>query len=145
MAQRCGIIIQQVGGQLRIQLDPAPACAGCAGACGLLGAAVRRHRECHVIQLPAGTGEFKAGDRVQLQTDDRQLLLASFFTYVLPLGGLLAGAVIGQGLSANAGDSATAAGAGLGLLAGLSLLRWAGRHAIPRIRLASAILPPAPQ
>jgi len=80
----------------------------------------------HRLQVVLNDGVAKPGDRVTLSLDESVILRGALLAYLLPLGGLLVGAVCGQVAGAESG---AVAGAGLGFL-----LAWAGARLLaPRI------------
>jgi len=114
------------GRVVSIQADEAlvrlPAPEGC-GKCGSRGGCSGAQER--VLRLPAG--DLQAGDEVTLATTEGALHRGILAAYVMPALAIIAGAVLGQ---INFGtDEAAVAGAGLGLAAGLLLLRLLGRGA----------------
>ena len=71
----------------------------------------------HRLRVALNDGIPKPGDRVTLSLDESVILRGALLAYLLPLGGLLLGALFGQLAAAEAG---AVAGAGLGFL-----LAWA--------------------
>lgn len=119
-------MISTRGRVISIQADEAlvslPAPEGC-GKCGSRGGCAGAKER--VLRLPAGG--LHPGDEVTLSTSAGALQRGVLTAYVMPALTLIAGAVIGQ---INYGtDEAAVAGAGLGLAAGLLLLRLFGRRA----------------
>ena len=64
---------------------------------------------------------FQVNDEVEISVPERALLSGALWVYLMPLAALLAGMVLASHWYAS--DTAAAAGAGAGLLAGLGLLR----------------------
>lgn len=99
---------------------PAPEGCGKCGSRGGCGGARER-----TIQVPAQG--LQAGEEIALSTTAGALHRGVLAAYVMPAVALMAGAVAGQILYGS--DGAAVAGAGLGLAAGLLLLRLLGRGA----------------
>jgi sigma-E factor negative regulatory protein RseC len=115
------------GGIVEVVVGRQSACGSCAakGGCGTsLLAAWFPRRELR-FALPNAVGALP-GDTVVLGLDERQLQRGSLLLYALPLGGLLLGAIGGEGLfAANAwpGELGGIAGGLLGLIAALWWVR----------------------
>jgi sigma-E factor negative regulatory protein RseC len=99
-----------------------PAPEGC-GKCGSRGGCAGARER--IIHLPAEG--LHAGDEVTLTTSEGALHRGVLTAYVMPAVAIIVGAVAGQILYGT--DEAAVAGAGLGLAAGLVLLRLLGRSA----------------
>ena len=63
------------------------------------------------------------GDQVVVGVDEKALLVSSLAVYGIPLVLVLAGAIVGTLLAPSGGDAWPLAGAGLGLFAGILLLK----------------------
>ncbi|MEW5725682.1 MAG: SoxR reducing system RseC family protein [Thermodesulfobacteriota bacterium] len=146
MMTETALVVQTQGRRARVRVQRNEACASCAaaGACQAMGGG--KEVEVEVINfLPA-----KEGDRVELCLPETSFLKASTITYMVPLAGLILGALLGQLLALTTGgpaDALTIAGAALGLAAAAAVvLRYNRRFVsderyIPRV---IRILPPAP-
>lgn len=110
--ERSGTVIGSAHGMTRICLESAPTCSGCGsrGTCKS-GAAKEQIVE---VRLPALA---QPGAQVTLTLPESSVVLAALLGYLLPVVGLLLGAVIASGLFA--GDLSAVLGAAGGFLAGL--------------------------
>jgi sigma-E factor negative regulatory protein RseC len=124
----CPAIVTHIEGDLALveAASMGTACGRCneAGGCasGLLGQTLRPKR---MYRLPNHIGA-AVGDRVVVCVAEGAVLRAALLAYLLPLSLLLAGAAIGTVLTHD--DVVALAGAGIGLAAGLALLRWKQRR-----------------
>lgn len=112
-----------------VRPGPADLCAACAGSgrCGavalgrLFGESGQRFR---VID-PLGV---RPGERIVVGVAGGLLWRAAVWAYLLPLAGLLSGAVLGTGLWPAKPDAGGLSGATLGLILALGALRWRSRE-----------------
>lgn len=123
-------MIKEMGRVLEIKDDEAvvlvrrsSACEGCSakGVCHTFGGAGKDAR----ISVENRIGAH-AGDEVEIGIEEGSLVLASFIVYILPIGALFLGAVLGGALSEYIGISKGGASAFMGLLAlilGLIIIR----------------------
>lgn len=125
LVERAGQVVGFERGQALVRVENASAC----GSCGSRGACASGAKAAPVIRmaLPAGT---QVGDRVAMAMPAASVAQAAVLGYLLPPACLLAGAIVGEG--AYGGDAAAAAGAGLGLIAGLLLARLISHFALGR-------------
>lgn len=116
------VVVRLEGEDAFVEVCDDASCGHCASrhACMSMGPArgPRLHR------LPNTVGA-RVGDAVVLVVPDGALLKAALLTYLWPALLTIAGAAAGATLG---GDVETAAGAGIGLAAGLASLRMAGRR-----------------
>lgn len=114
--ERHGTVVGLANGLAHIRLERDAACSGCGshGSCATGNAAPR------VIEL-AVPEHTRLGDWVSVSTPASSVALAALIGYLLPPVCLLLGAVVAA--STDAGDPAAVLGAGIGLLAGLLLVR----------------------
>jgi len=85
----------------------------------------------YVLALPGDKGieHYRIGDQVLLSIPEEVILRGSFVAYLLPLLGMLSGALAAVTWWPGAGDPAAIAGAVAGLLLGYGMVRWHGvRH-----------------
>lgn len=132
-------VVSVVGPRARVTCLDRSSCSACgsAGRCALNWFA---SSGCVSLEIPAGAGlseNLQPGDTVVLSIGDGELLRAAARAYLLPLVGLLVGALAADGL-AQAGDG-TAFGAALaGAAAGGWLSRALARRKPPRFAVSLA-------
>ncbi len=113
---RTGRVVAAEGDSLRVCFDRPEMCASC-GKCGVHGV----HQELVTVE-----GKASAGNWVQVEMPDAQVVKVSLIAYVIPLAGLMIGLVIGQNVL---GTDLWAAVLGIALLgAGLLAVRLLDRH-----------------
>ena len=114
-------VVKSYGNRARVEVIRSEACGSCGAkhACHALSGDPRMEVEV-INHLRASEG-----DRVELVLPESSLLKASFYTYGVPLGGLMGGAIIGQLLAgplgwpdANASIIMALIGLGFGLVRG---------------------------
>lgn len=88
--EQYGQVIENRGETARVSLQRHLACASC-GKCAALGGSKRRQVTIEALN-PL---KVEAGRRVMLESDDRQVLFIAFMLYIVPLGGLVAGILLG--------------------------------------------------
>ena len=131
-AERQGEVVECVGQRARVCVAPAAGCLRCAEGrgCGqgLLGAmrGAPAHGEFWVT-VPGGEG-VTPGDRVLLRMRPSALVAGAALVYMVPLLGLLLGALLAEGLVGSSEGVTTAAGIA-GLAGGLLLVRHRLRNA----------------
>lgn len=135
--ERQGWVIECAGQRARVRVQPAQGCPRCAAGegCGqgVIGAMRGESRPVDFwITVPEGE-RVSPGDAVMLTMAPSALVAGSALVYLLPLAGLVLGAILGQGLTAGSEAVTTMAGA-VGLVGGLLLSRawlrrgrWLGR------------------
>ena len=116
IVERQGTVVGFADGLAQISLEPDPDCSGCASraSCASGSAAPKLIR----MALP---GPSRLGDQVTISTPSSSVALAALTGYLLPPLFLLLGAL--GAASCYSGDLAAVLGAGLGLFAGLLLVR----------------------
>ena len=116
IVERQGTVVGFAHGLAQISLEPEPGCSGCASraSCASGSAAPKQIR----MALP---GNPRLGDAVTISTPASSVALAALTGYLLPPLFLLLGAL--GAASCYSGDLAAVLGAGLGLFAGLLLVR----------------------
>jgi len=114
--ERHGTVVGLAHGLAHIRLERDAACSGCGshGSCATGSAAPK------VIEM-AAPGSLRIGDLVSVSTPASSVALAALIGYLLPPLFLLLGAIAAA--SRYAGDLAAVLGAGIGLVAGLLLVR----------------------
>lgn len=112
VVERDGIVIGAHAGLARIRLEPAPGCSGC-GSRGTCASAAGKQQIVE-IRLPEPA---PPGARVTLTLPESSVAVAAVLGYLLPIVGLLLGAV--NATLVFAGDLAAVIGAVCGLLVGL--------------------------
>lgn len=131
MLEAEGIIIRSEGDDAIVETSRVSACGSCSsnGSCGttafnqLLGAKISSFK----VLNPIGAD---VGDRVVIGLEESALLKSSTLLYLIPLALLFAGAVAGRILApASMEDLYSAAGAGVGLVAGFFALKLATARA----------------
>lgn len=86
----------------------------------------------------------RVGDRVLLGVEPHALLWASLITYLLPLAGLIGGALLGE-LIGGGGDAFTIAGAVLGVVLAVAAGRYLTRRSPVRALLQPQLLKRLPE
>lgn len=113
--EQYGIVTEAKGETAFVSLQRHLACGNC-GKCGLLSGAKKREVTVEVLN-PI---EAESGQRVVVESDDRHILFISFFLYIVPLIGLVAGIFLWLNAAARLGLSGdqdlTAVGVGLALM-----------------------------
>ncbi len=114
--EQYGLIIENKGETAMVNLQRHLTCENC-GRCGILSGSNRRE----IIVEALNPIKAEEGQRVTIESDDRQILFISFMLYLVPIGGLLAGILIwtriAEKLSLNGNQDLAAAGFGLALMA----------------------------
>ena len=123
-----GVVKELKGERARVTTQRGAACADCGTrhACKALGGS----DEAEITAL--NRAEAKVGDVVELVLPEKALLWASVMVYLLPVVGLLIGAILGNAYHRELGlgaDGAAALGALCGLAVGLSGTWLASRRA----------------
>ncbi len=123
-----GIVLSVDGDRVRVEVTRSAMCAHCEnqGTCNALGSSPKS-----VVSAvnEAGAGE---GDLVEISMTESRVLKAAALVYLVPVAGLVIGAMLGDayagalGLSADAGSGL---GAVAGIAAGLSVTTIAARRA----------------
>lgn len=121
MTESEAVVARIDGGFALVELCSDASCGQCGSrhACGV---SMDDGRGPKLFRLPNTIGA-KAGDRVMLTVPAGAVVKAAALSYLVPVLTALAGAATG---TAWQGDLGALAGAGVGLLAGLTLLRVAG-------------------
>lgn len=128
MIEASGEVLAARDGYARVRVRSMSDCAHCRAGqgCGralLAGLGGDHHR---VVKAVNHSGAV-AGDAVTVELREGVVMAAALWLYALPLGGVIAGAVLAH-WSAG-GDAATLAGAGLGLIVSLTATRGFTRSA----------------
>lgn len=112
VVERSGTVIGMDAGVARVRLAPAPGCAGCGsrGAC----ASAAAKPQIVEVRLPSAT---TVGSEVTLSIPESSVVLAALLGYLLPIVGLMVGAVAAIGFVDS--DLSAVIGAGAGFLLGL--------------------------
>ena len=141
-----GVVVEVTDGGVWVQTQRQSGCQSCSsqGSCGVgvLSKALNRrhHRVWAATDIPLA-----AGDQVQLVLPASALVQASLLMYLLPLVGLIGGAIVAQQLFSAVGASVLGAALGFGLpLFGLYRLPvWLARrgHFAPRVERVDWRLP----
>lgn len=111
MATEKGIVTQIGPGTALVRTLPSEACAGCPS-CGTCNSQ-REDTEVEVINEVGA----KIGDRILIDIKTSAFLKATFLLYVLPIIGLLAGAMLGVQAAAYYGYDSSACSAAFGFAA----------------------------
>lgn len=124
MIEEQGVVVALDGDYARVQTLRGGACGGCSadGACGtsLLDRFLGRRT---VLLRARNAGGAAVGDRVLVGVSESGLVRAAMAAYLVPVGGLLIGAVAGQWVGGVAGDLWSLVGALSGFLLALFWLR----------------------
>jgi sigma-E factor negative regulatory protein RseC len=126
MFKELGVVERTMGGKALVRVERSSACESCEsrGSCGMEGGKEIR------IEVPNILGA-KEGERIELSMPTGSLLKASAAVYLVPVGGLLVGAILGEGFSSLLGlgpGASTGAGALTGLILGLGLVVFFDRR-----------------
>ena len=114
--ERRGDVIGLADGLATIRLERAPACSGC----GSRGTCASGNAAEQIIQMPVPE-RTRLGDQLTVSLPSASLTLAALLGYLLPPVSLLLGAI--SAATCFEGDAAAVLGAGVGLAAGLLLVR----------------------
>ena len=122
VVERRGIVISTQAGVARVRLSPADGCTGCGSRSSCASAAAKP--QIVEVLLPETA---LAGSEVTLTLPESSVLLAALLGYLLPVVGLLAGAIAAVGLFSS--DLSAISGAGVGFILGLvGVRRLSGTH-----------------
>lgn len=115
--ERPGVIVEEKGDTAVVRIQRHLSCEGCGRCGGILGKADQHELVVKVLNpVKARTGQ-----RVLVESDDRQVIFVSFMLYIVPLAGLIAGIFLWLNLAdylgLAGGQDLAAAGAGFGLMA----------------------------
>lgn len=133
MNVREAIVLRVEGRDAVVRVARQNGCGRCseAGGCGTSLMGQLFGQECSTYRAPNVVGA-QPGDAVEVSVPDRGPLTAALLVYVLPLAGLLGGALLGQILAG--GDGAIALGGLAGLVAGFGAgLGWSRRARTQRL------------
>ena len=115
--ERAGLIVATKGKTAMVRLQRHVSCAGCGRCGGLLGSAERRDL---IVEVDNTIGA-AVGQRVVVESDDRQVIFISFMLYMVPLAALVAGILLwpllARSLSLGGNQDLFAVGAGFLLMA----------------------------
>jgi sigma-E factor negative regulatory protein RseC len=87
--EQYGQVIEKKGETASVDLQRHLACASC-GKCGILSGSNKRRITVEALN-PINA---EVGQRVLLESDDRQIIFISFMLYLVPLAGLLGGIIL---------------------------------------------------
>lgn len=114
--EQYGLVIESLNETAIVSLQRHLICESC-GRCGLLSGSNKRDITVEALNPIKA----KEGQRVVLESDDRQVLFISFMLYLVPLGGLVAGILLWLGIAPFLGlegnQELVAAAAGIALMA----------------------------
>lgn len=130
MIEQTGKVVRVVGDRVWVEAEQRSSCGDCSAkmGCGhaLIGKALGGRL--NTVQVRAALG-VQTGDCVVLGVREDALLRSSLAVYLLPLAGLILGAVVGTALFVNGGDLPALLGGGLGFAAGMWWVRGFGGRA----------------
>jgi sigma-E factor negative regulatory protein RseC len=144
MMRRTARVVAVCGDAVWVEALADAGCEGCAspGSCGNIPAAQRGPLRVRV-PLDADAPAPPLDALVEIGMPEACVLRAAALNWLLPLGGLLGGAVIGERMFAQAGsDIASMAGALTGLCSAMMAARVLGRRADAAPELLQAITAP---
>jgi sigma-E factor negative regulatory protein RseC len=96
---RVGTVIEAKGDTALVQVQRHMSCENCGRCGGFLGNEDRRQHFVEVLNpIKAGPGE-----KVLIESDDRQVIFISFMLYIVPLAGLVGGILLWLKLAAGLG------------------------------------------
>ncbi len=129
MIEQVGQVVRVEDGRAWVETERRSSCGDCSvqAGCGhaVLSKALGDRRNTVEVETEQ---KVHAGDCVVLGIAEDALLKGSFAVYLVPLLGLIAGALV-TNLLAGGGDLAALVGGGAGFVAGLSWVRGFGGHA----------------
>lgn len=128
-----GVVSRVEGGYAWVDVSVAQGCGRChePGGCGGVNIARPLAVSSQTVRVPNPIGA-QPGESVFLAVDDGIPLKAALAAYVLPIGGVLAGAAVGTAIASGSGSIDLLAGVGAltgGLVAFLLGRRLPGLHA----------------
>lgn len=130
MIEEPGLVVAVEGAYAQVQTQRRGACGGCSanGVCGT--SVLERYLGRRPVHLRAlNQAGANVGDRVLVGISEQGLLKAAAAGYLLPLLGLIAGALLGQSLGRWLGAVATDLPSLVGAAIGFALaLRWLRRY-----------------
>jgi len=113
--EQYGVITKTRGDSAAVNLQRHLICGKC-GKCGILSGSSKRS----IIIEAHNPIQAEEGQRVVLESDDRQVIFLAFMLYIVPLGGLVAGIflwlLLAGALGFEGNQELQAVGAGLGLM-----------------------------
>lgn len=128
-------VLRQAGGVSFVEATEHNGCGACGHQDGCAVSGLGRYFSRKRQPIALAWGDARPGQELTVSVDETDLLKVGLWAYLLPVTLAVAGAILGAPL----GNAATAAGASLGLLAGLSAARC---FAIPpRISITSGEQP----
>lgn len=141
MIEQAGIVVRVDGESAWVETERRSSCGDCSAQAGcghaLLGKTFgKRFTEVQVINAPG----VKLGECVVLGVREDALLKSSFAVYLIPLLGMLVGAMAGTSLVSLAGDMPALIGGAAGFVAGLWWVRGFGGRAARLQRYQPVIL-----
>lgn len=141
MIEQPGQVVRVEGGRAWVETERRSSCGDCSAQAGcghaIIGktfGGLRNTVQVHVDR------PVNAGDRVVLGVREDALLKSSFAMYLVPLLGLIGGALLAAQLAGSGEDPAALAGAGVGFIAGLLWVRGFGGRAAHLRRFRPVIL-----
>ncbi len=99
--EQYGLVLENKGKTASVHIQRHLACANC-GKCGILSGSGRRDVTIDALNPIKA----EAGQKVVLESEDRQVIFVSFILYLVPLGALVAGIVLGLRLAEYLGLAA---------------------------------------
>lgn len=136
---RIGVVLEVVGEHARLETSRRGVCEGCAdhASCAVEGAVSSGVSEVVTARNPVGAGP---GDRVEFDLPGHTELKISLLVWVVPLCGVIAGAIVGAGLHESLPldrDLSTLLGAVVGAAAAFGVVIPIDR----RVRGSAALVP----
>lgn len=123
MIVESGVVTRVCGGHVWVASNSQQDCQRCAQGIGCGGALMSKLLGSRLHEIRAvALGSLAVGQGVDLKLSETALLMAALMTYVIPLMGLMSGALIGFWVSST-GDGGTLIGACIGFVSSLLLLR----------------------
>lgn len=118
MIEEEAVVASVEGGQIWVEKPRKSACGTCSQRCA--SAVVADHVDKGTVRLAVSASIFlRTGDRVVVGVPEGAILLGALGVYLLPLVGLLAGAILGKAIGSSLMSGATDLAAIVGGLVGL--------------------------
>lgn len=96
MIEEEAVVTRVEGNRVAVEKERKSACSGCQQSSCASSVTSRLFEGKTVSLWASASGEFKPGDRVVIGLREDALVQGAFLIYVVPLAGLLAGALLGQ-------------------------------------------------
>lgn len=141
MIEQPAVVVAAGEGEVWVETQRRSACGSCSTNSGCGAAALARHWEGRSSRVRAVCAlPLQPGDAVVLGLAEGSLLRGSLLVYLLPIGLLLAGAVLGQTAFAGAGEEPVILAGAVGLALGFLAARFVARRLRHDVRYQPVVL-----